>query len=417
MRASAPDWGGRPSLGRLLLVSLLTLLIAALSLAITVEQVLGSRSSNFAQRVWGGAKSDGALAAAQLLKSKSPADFNRVAVLARSALAREPTNGGYAGTLGLALDAAGKRDEGRRMIAYAERLTRRDLRVQLWLIEDRVRANDISGALVHYDRALRVSPEVGDILYPVLASAAEDPEIAQPLADLLARRPPWWSQFLLRLVPATQSARSLRIVVGSIAPRREDLGERQLLAFAMNRLVQLGDVRGAFALYRQAVPNSSAPDRVRNGGFDVPNDLPPFDWSLAESTSVEPRGEVANSEAAVSALRLGDAAGQPIRARQLLILPPGEYDLTAMAGDVAAEGSAAPSVQLECVQGATTSGLAVFPIKKAGPDGFKMKGRFSVPSARCTAQWLIVRAGDPGGGTQSRTPWIDEVSIQKAQSG
>ncbi|MDT9096849.1 hypothetical protein RSW32_26335, partial [Escherichia coli] len=65
----------------------------------------------------------------------------------------------------------------RRLFAYGQRLSRRDNSTQLWAIEDAVARNDIPDVLRHYDVALRTSPNLADILYPVLASASADPAI------------------------------------------------------------------------------------------------------------------------------------------------------------------------------------------------------------------------------------------------
>ncbi|MFV3517295.1 hypothetical protein ACNJD8_22045, partial [Mycobacterium tuberculosis] len=74
--------------------------------------------------------------------------------IARQALVQDPTAVAAVATLGINAQLRGDTGPARRIFAYANQLSRRDLRTQLWAIEDAVSRNDIPGVLNNYDIAL-----------------------------------------------------------------------------------------------------------------------------------------------------------------------------------------------------------------------------------------------------------------------
>ena len=134
---------------------------------------------------------------------ESSANQNEAHRLAVAALLREPTAVSGAATLGLLAELRGDLVAARRDFGFAQRLSRRDLSSELWLIEDAVRRGDVAEALRHYDIALRTQAGATDILYPVLARASVDPAIMPLLADRLLARPPWTDSFVVFLANAT----------------------------------------------------------------------------------------------------------------------------------------------------------------------------------------------------------------------
>jgi hypothetical protein len=105
----------------------------------------------------------------------SQSDMAQANVLARRALAHSPINVEAVRTLALVQAASGRADSAHRLIKYAETLSRRDVPTQMWLIEDRVAANDIPAVLLHYHRAMQTSREARSLLSPILAQAANNP--------------------------------------------------------------------------------------------------------------------------------------------------------------------------------------------------------------------------------------------------
>src|SRR3546814_3599342 len=63
-------------------------------------------------------------------------------------------------------------------------------------IELAVAQGDISGALRHYDIALRTKKNAPELLFPVLTSALPDPAIRTELVKTLGGQPKWAAGFI-----------------------------------------------------------------------------------------------------------------------------------------------------------------------------------------------------------------------------
>lgn len=116
--------------------------------------------------------------------------------LARQALRQDPTAVEALSVLGLQAQLRNEEALTDRLFSYAVALSRRELRPQIWAIEEAVMRGDINGALDKYDVALRTSQEARRTLFPVLASAISEPKIRISLTSLLASDPIWTRPFI-----------------------------------------------------------------------------------------------------------------------------------------------------------------------------------------------------------------------------
>lgn len=150
------------------------------------------------------------IASREQLSAAAESDPDRLRALAISALEHDPTHAQAARVLGFIRANAGDVPGAFRLMSYANRLSRRDLATQLWLIEYNVQRNDVPEVLRHFDAASSTSQQATTILFPILANAIEDPELVAPIADMLKRKP-WWAPSLLQLM-VTQSKASGSLV-------------------------------------------------------------------------------------------------------------------------------------------------------------------------------------------------------------
>lgn len=378
----------------------------------TASMVLATRDPQRALAVW---PTDAARAgvAAKLIASGRPQEMARIAELGRATLARSPVNIAAARSLALSEIAMGRGAAGHRMIVAAESLSRHDMPTEMWLIEDRVAAGDIAGALKHYDHALRTSIPSRALLLPILAQASDDPRVAIALAPLLRVRPEWWSDYLGRFVERTQSAKSLRIIAQALRldPRSEI--DRQRLVSILARQVALRDWTGATALYAGATgvtPGKTGGSWVVDGGFEQDHELPPFDWLLTdESDHSAVRNPVEGASGAV-ALALVGTDGRDV-ARQLLVLQPGRYRLTAKVGMVPGGLTAAPALTIACDQSASSADpIATIPLPVTRT-ARAMAAMFTVPAKGCAGQVLTISSARNVGYLVDN-PWIDDIDIR-----
>jgi len=296
--------------------------------------------------------------------------------------------------------------EARALMRYSDQISRRDLSTRLWLIEERVQANDIDGALRNFDIALKTSAQAPTVLMPVLVSAAQDNNIAPRLLVLLRTDPAWKQAFFERLVHESRSrARAVYLMQGQL--NASDTADRFLARAAFSRFLRENDPAQAFALYDVVAGVSpalrSAP--VRDGSFEQNGDLPPFDWLLTGEENLagmrQGRPDQTNNAALYIYSQSGTAGDV---ARQLLRLAPGRYQFRARVGNLPRGNEGQPSVRVECLSGGRPFGV-IFRNIGAGQ-------AFTIPG-NCPFQWLIIAGGGVEG--DQPLPWIDDIAIARFQ--
>lgn len=374
--------------------------------ASTVAAVQRTRNAETALARWADAETQAIAAYVMIQDNQRPETLRRARTLAEAALAREPVSAAAARTLGIIADIERRPDEAERFFNYSERLSRRDVPTQLWFIEKRVRDNDVEGALRHYDRALRVSRDIRNLLFPVLARAASDPNVVDPLARLVASRPPWWSNFIAYLVGQNISSQGMFRIFDSLQLDPQVSDERVLLARAIARLADVGSYDLAASLYRQAKGGTLT--AVRNGDFQSPDmDFPPLDWLLVDQSdrSAVREPSARNPDDYVLAVRASSGSVDEV-ARQLLLLPSNRYRLAVRSGGMGSPSSG-PLITITCAgeRGASLARLDL-PLSENGVSAHQAP--FSVPLGGCSAQWLTItaRADDA-----LSSAWIDSIAI------
>jgi hypothetical protein len=336
----------------------------------------------------------------------TPANNVRTEQLARRALLRDATNVSAAATLGFVVQL---RDPVRaeQLFRYAEGLSRRELRTQIWMIENAVVKGQVQEALRHYDVALRSSSSAPALLYPALAVAIADPFIRRSLIEVLRRRPAWSESFLRGVSingPDFAAAAALltELRAGGIAPPAE------AIANLSASLAARGDYGRAWRLFADGTPGVSRL-RIRNGSFTTGDfTASPFNWlvgndgGFSAAIQGEPEG-VLNVEASPT---VGGVA-----VKQLQLLPPGRYRLSTRVRNVAQPAESRPYWTIACASGRELSRVQ---IGQAGEKGAIFADEFIVPSD-CAAQWLsltIVPSDLPEGVSML----VDDVEIQQVRT-
>lgn len=399
----------RPTLVRAAIAAAIVIPLGWVTLGVTAAQVFGRNHPREVLTWWSFDAQAREARAGQMLAKPHPdrAELSQGIDLARASLRRSPANAEAARTLALLVALQGNETGAQRLMAYAEKMSRRDMPTQLWLIESSVRNDDIASALRHYDRALATSPRSGEALFPLLIGAAEDPKIRAPLARILAARPPWWRDFAAHLASEGESGPAIFDLISVLRLDGHDPLERGTLAAAINRIAAKGSPVLAFRLYAQGLKRQPAP--LRNGDFESDNLLPPIDWALTSE---------GDFSATVS--RLDDGGGNALFvgahshgsgevARQLLMLPAGNYRLGLRIGNAVADRpDGRPQIRMTCQQGAQQILMDQL-LPKAPASGIRVTAAVTVPQ-NCASQMLsIIVNGNSAGGAEDS--WIDDVTI------
>ncbi|PXA97214.1 hypothetical protein DMC47_14970 [Nostoc sp. 3335mG] len=285
-------------------------------------------------------------------------------------------------TLGLNADTRGDTVAARRYFTHAQRLSRRSLRTQLFMIENAVQRGDIPGALHQYDITLRVLPALGDLLYPVLASASTDPEIRRELVKTLVGRPLWSDSFIGFVSsgstdPEVASAlfQDLHAVAVPVPPTAS--------ARVINALIAGGRPNVAWSYYATIHPGADR-RRSRDARFTANLEAPSqFDWIAINDGS----GLTSSMQNGIFDFAAPASVGGPIL-QQVQVLPPGTYRLTGHSLAIQQADGARPYWMLTC-QGGPELGRIEVPNSNVANGSFS--GTYRVP-ADCAVQTLILIA-------------------------
>lgn len=392
------------------------LILLWLSVGVTLTNSSDSRASVAALAIWPfGAQARDQLAEDILKDEPSAGELVRARELAVAALNRQPLDARAGRLLGLVLALQGDSDGANRAFNYVERLSRRDLTTELFLIERDVSLGRIDGALRHYNHALLTTEAARAVLFPVLSKAVDDPRVLDAVLKVLSKNPLWGRPFLQFAAKETTNFNSLLSISKELGLTASDALDLSIGQTILGRLVSSGDYSDAFALYsfmrRREPPLNKL---LRNGDFESDDSAMPFDWWYRTEPTLSAARELrqgnGGTRAGLALAATNDRGGEV--AHQLLVLQPGRYRLTAVADGVSANAEDRPQIAVGCAAaGDGNSGGALGAAPLAAGDGELMALDFTVPSSGCTAQWVSIVIA-PAAETNA---WIDDLKLVRLQ--
>ena len=322
--------------------------------------------------------------------------------LSRAALRRDPTAVAAAATLGIVTLAQNDAVDARRLLAYAQMLSRRNITTQLWSIEDAVGRGDVAGALRWYDIALRTKPEMSDMLYPVLTQASRDPSIRAALVRRLAGKPTWSDSYLSYAAAQKGNPQSTAALFNDL--HAHDVAvPASAQASLVNLLIDAGDVDQAW-LYYAAIRSRVTRARARDPRFTAMLETPSaFDWTTLNDNSIA---------ASIQRTRDGGtfefsapaSIGGPVL-QQVQLLPAGTYRLSGHSDGIMQDARTLPYWTLTCRSDGHELGHVTVP--NSAEAGGIFVGKLTVP-ATCTVQTLTLyaEASDAIGGISGQIDLI-----------
>lgn len=386
------------------------LVLAWLSIAVTIANVTAANAPSLALRLWPGHAVAESRLADSLVASIPQAATNeqrqqvmQAAQHAALALQRNPTLPAAARILAMQAGVRGDQRQAARLLDYSERMSRRDIPTQFWLLERRVAANDVGGALSHFAIALQVAPSTRDVLFPVLSGALSQPDLRAPIAGLVHRGDVWRSEFLYFAAehadPASAGTLFLMLARLGTPPAPPHLQG------LIERLVRAGNFTGAARIYALVDRNWRLGDAAAelDGAFTRTDDLPPFGWELNQNFAWRgPRPDQASNNALQVNL---PQAGEDWVAHKLLLLAPGRYRLAGVYGMMDG-GSGRVRVEVSCSRGGTVAAsMSAVANRPAGT----LEGTLDIPGG-CAQQWVTIFASGEGRDTPGRL-WLDDLRL------
>ena len=331
---------------------------------------------------------------------------------ARRLLAHEPLQGVGFRLLAEVADREKRPADAFRLYLIAERRAPRDLKTRAWLTQRYLERGDFSKALAQVDRILRMAPQRGRSINPVLAQLAEDPAFAQALAATLRQEPPWRTAFLNALRdPRTGNP----LAAGRVMQALQNQGGLAPEEYAgwLDSLILQGRWGEAYARWAgKAVKPGGRLPLVYNGNFAEPPSDAGFDWRRRRVPGVllqfEP-GSAADGQ--VVYFHFLDRRVPNAGLEQPLLLSPGVYRLTLRMRAQSLRSELGLQWVVACtgpagVVGRTDAIDGSFPWRTFEAD-------VSIPAAGCPGQWLRLVNPVPSGAAQRVVGelWVDDVRI------
>ena len=174
----------------------------------------------------------------------------------------------------------------RRAMLQAERISRRDGAVQLWLGVDSLRSNSIAPGLRHFDLLLRSDTEAAATLMPRLALILLSPDGRREIAPYIRASNPWLVPLLNVAVSDLPQAAPVAQLLVDRKRKAPDLPElRDVYGQLVSKLVAQRSYRLALQLYpllpRADVNSLKSVDGMKGGRLD--EGYSPFIWDLSVS--------------------------------------------------------------------------------------------------------------------------------------
>lgn len=287
------------------------------------------------------------------------------------------------------------------IFTVGDKLGRRDLTTQLWLIESAVQKGDVAGALRHYDAALRTREESQQILLPVLTKAAEDPRLWSAVSVYVRRPTPWlgdWARFAIR--NSTQPGRiaGLLTQAGGL-PKNAAFAALELEL--LRRLVTEDHIADAVSFYRR-LPGADLAV-LRTAAFTAQTTdsrFPPITWELFAQTGVTLGFEQSETGNRIQLNARIDPGAGGILARKVVVVAPGRYRFRADQSLNFGAGAASVRWIIRC--GARFGDRALWGGDVAVESVIKtVEGQFDLP-ADCPAVSIELQSSAPpsGDGTE-----------------
>jgi hypothetical protein len=332
----------------------------------------------------------------KILFASSPSDIARTRASVRMAIKKQAISPSAVNMLALTNYADGKINEANIALRLSEKLSRREIPVQVGLIQNSVLRDNAAQALRHYDTALRTSPAAQESLFPFMVAASGERVLLPAFTKILARGPEWRYPFYAALIEKTPSRENVALLYQALIGTPGAFHE-EAAADLINRLANDKNYGLAYSVYVKA-----APDAVKNPFiFNRSSRFQPFDWVFFDNPAAGAflASKDNKGRGTVSLFYRADASQDETVARKLVTLPAGRYRIRAEAQSDQDSGKALIYWSIKCAEGPVLSDID-------NRNGTSVD--FAVPVASCGAQIIDLKVSSD---VQAVSGQIDKVIL------
>jgi hypothetical protein len=212
---------------------------------------------------------------------------SRDADAARASLVHRPLNSSLLSIYGLREASIGQSALASALMASADAVSRRDPFSQLWMIEQKSAADDVKGAVGHYNALLSVHPAMQATFLPVLVSAVAYPEVRAAIRPYLSPETNWSAPFL-GIASQRAEVDQYRDLVEPVVSKLGGDGYTVSNARIIYRMLQSGLTGDAWKLFSLVAPDVDvgAFRAFAPGGANLDPKWQPLSWALGQSDDI-----------------------------------------------------------------------------------------------------------------------------------
>lgn len=336
------------------------------------------------------------------------------AVIARGLLRAEPLAGEAFAVLAEAAEAGGEAAKARALYGIAVLRAPQDLHARAWVIDTQLREGRYAEAMEQINILLRISPEQGAKLFPILVNLSNAPEFARALAQTLSTKPIWRAS-LLSVLLAQGGHGPMDQVYGALQHNgglsTDEAGQW------IERLMQEGLWGEAYSRWvgELALAPGTPLAPVYNGDFETEPSGSGFDWRISRSAGVAIDRVTATGVTGAYAIQVSFSGRRvpQINFEQRLLLAPGTYQLHFRARAQSLRSDKGLQWAIACEPESAPLGVSA-PLQGS----FAWKGfdtTFAIPAENCPAQrlWLHNPGAAAAGKEISGDILFDDFTISK----
>lgn len=335
----------------------------------------------------------------------SAEDGSFAAALARKALLLDGTAVEALNVLAFQAQLAGRGAQSDAIFANSMNLSRRELRPQLWGIEEAVSMGDIDTALRNYDIALRTSKDAKELLFPTLTSALSESRIRTGLLSILITEPVWDDDFFY--FAANSGVNPLGVTRLFLEASKFDLSitddNRTSLVNSLASQNKYQEAWIFFSSFREDATRRRSRDFGAVLGAQV-NSV--FDWSVTDQPNIS-AAILKDGRNGLADFFVPPSVGGVIL-QQTQVLPPGLYRLEGTSAGIEQPSRSRPYWALSCLGG---NELSRVQLPNSSENTGTFSGQFSVPQ-NCPVQilQLIALPSDKASGLSGQIQRVRLVS-------
>jgi hypothetical protein len=396
---------------RLSLFSIITLIAAWFSFASAVAMSYRQENPVLAMRL--DPKEAAALAKQADIMLATDVKKNRVSAitnLAEKALLSEPINPRALRVLGTVYNNANDSSKGSKFFNLAAQQSRRELGVNIWLVEQAIADNNAKQALYYYDIVLRSDSRGKDLLFPKLTQAIGAPEIRVALLPYLKSDAPWMSDFVnySTYYDANISGLAQLVLLAGGLPKTANYAEARFNL--IEKLFQKGDLQNSLTLGKltktEAGPASISVALIQT---NVDPQVTPFQWRTIDLDSGSSGFEAGPKNGVLSLVGWSGFGKKSVVASKILSLSQGRYKIS-VDGTTRSQDQNSRAVWVAyCHDGAKKSEMSRLDVAKQTAAKKSMEVAIS---SNCIAQSLELEI-DGGRDPEGTTVEISNISISK----